>query len=241
MPRCKKKKEKKVDKRSHIKTKKTEDPQEIEDSSFPDRSCFTVHVCVVLHLHIEGVLSKRALAGEGWGGGRGNIRSKVKRMTEVKQVNGEQPHFWTLVLAAERRPLHSDLKWLRIAPQLGITCSSTVFLQMKIFYFCLSTLVFFFFFFPSHGFLTQFLGRFCGFKMAGQTPTGRFIVITGRRGLWQNTIERPLGLFVCIFCTCVCAHVCVYAWLSVLGCAGVSSCTQVYCTIQLPLFATVEN
>lgn len=45
--------------------KKTEDPQEIEGSSFPDRSCFTVHVCVVLHLHIEGVLSKRALAGEG--------------------------------------------------------------------------------------------------------------------------------------------------------------------------------
>lgn len=171
MPRCKKKKEKKVDKRSHIKTKKTEDPQEIEDSSFPDRSCFTVHVCVVLHLHIEGVLSKRALAGEGWGGGRGNIRSKVKRMTEVKQVNGEQPHFWTLVLAAERRPLHSDLKWLRIAPQLGITCSSTVFLQMKIFYFCLSTLVFFFFFFfLLMAFLHNFWGDFAVSKWPVKPP-----------------------------------------------------------------------
>lgn len=52
-------------KKQKEKRKKTEDPQEIEGSSFPDRSCFTVHVCVVLHLHIEGVLSKRALAGEG--------------------------------------------------------------------------------------------------------------------------------------------------------------------------------
>lgn len=38
--------------------------------------------CVVLHLHIEGVLSKRALAGKGWGGGGGQydgLRSKGRR------------------------------------------------------------------------------------------------------------------------------------------------------------------
>lgn len=92
-----------MSKYSHLKnkTKKKEDPEEIEDSSFPDRSCFTVHVCVVIHLHIEGVLSKRALAGEWRGGGRGKMRSKAKRMTEVKKVKRGQPHFWTLVLAAK--------------------------------------------------------------------------------------------------------------------------------------------
>lgn len=39
-------------------------------------------MCVVLHLHIEGVLSKRALAGKGWGGGGGQydgLQSKGRR------------------------------------------------------------------------------------------------------------------------------------------------------------------
>lgn len=46
-------------------------PEEIEGGSLPDRGCFTV-----THLHIEGVLSKRALAGDYSGGERGKMRSK---------------------------------------------------------------------------------------------------------------------------------------------------------------------
>lgn len=53
-----------------------------------------------------------------------------------------------------------------------------------------------------------------------------------------NKIERPFWPFLCAFlyvCVCACGFVCV------TGCAGVASCTQIYCTIRLPLFATMEN
>lgn len=45
---------------------------------------------------------------------------------------------------------------------------------------------------------------------------------------------------MCVFLY-VCGHVWVCAWLSVLGCADVSSCTQIYCTIWLPLFCHHEE
>lgn len=53
-----------TNKNKQKKTKKTEDPEEIEGSYFPG-SCFTVPMCVVLHLHIEGVLSKGHLLEKG--------------------------------------------------------------------------------------------------------------------------------------------------------------------------------
>ena len=61
-------------------------------------------MCVVLHLHIEGVLFKRALAGEGWGAEgkkkkkKMRLQSKVKRLTEGQEGQRKAAaFFWTPV------------------------------------------------------------------------------------------------------------------------------------------------
>lgn len=118
--------------------------------------------CVSFSIFILKVLSKRALAGEGriYDG----LRSKVKRMTEVKKVKGGQPHFWTLVLAAESSTGHQ----MTSSPWPPVTQdSSTAWDHLLI------NLLFLFVhtpFFPSFffGLLTHFW-EICGFKMAGQT------------------------------------------------------------------------
>lgn len=56
-----------------------------------------------------------------------------------------------------------------------------------------------------------------------------------------NKIERPFWPFCVHFCMCARVHVGLYVRSSATGCAGVASCTQIYCTIRLPLFATMEN
>lgn len=102
-------------KKTKLKNRGVLDPQETEDNSFPDRSCFIVHVCVVLHLHIEGVLSKWALAGDGWvQRSRGWQRSK--RSKDSSHIFG---HF---VLAVESSIGHQMISspW----PEVTQDCST---------------------------------------------------------------------------------------------------------------------
>lgn len=83
----------------------------------------------------------------------------------------------------------------------------------------------------------------CGFKTTGQTevpPLDTRWRLGGRRGLWQQN-RKTLLAFCVHFCMWACVHVGLYVWSSATGCAGVASCTQIYCTIRLPLFATMEN
>lgn len=66
---------------------------------------FFIFVCmsVVHHLHIEDVLPKRALGGEGWCGERkikknqDGLQLKVKKITKVSKVKRRQPQFQTPV------------------------------------------------------------------------------------------------------------------------------------------------
>lgn len=207
--------------------------------TFVSFSIFILKVCYL----------KRALAGEGWGGGRGFMMGWGQRSRGWQRSNrskGRQPHFWTLVLAAESSIGHqmTSCPWPEVTQDsstawdhLLIKCVSTH--EKNVLFLFVHT-----HFFPSSFFLAflHIFWEICGFKMAGQTwvpPAGHFLWLRGRQGLWQH-YRKTTWPFVCVF-VCVRAHVCVYVWLSVLGCAGVSSCTQVYCTIQLPLFATVEN
>lgn len=181
-----------------------------------------------------------ALAGEGWGGGRGKMRSKVKRTTEVKKVKGGQPHFfghlfWLLSPPQVTWwPLPPDLKWLRIAPQLGITCSSTVFLHIQMFYFCLSTHHFFCLFLA----FLHIFGRFVDSKMAGQTwvPPLDALCDEGETRTVANTIERPLGLLCAFLYLCVrmCAWMCDYVCLDVRVCQVAHKYTVQYSFRYLP-------
>lgn len=221
------------------------DPQETENNFFP-WSCFTVHVCVVLHLHIEGVLSKGHLLKKGEVVKEEIWWAEVKSQEDDRdqKVKRRQPHFWTLVLAAKSSIGHqmTSSPWPEVSQDsftdwdhLLINCVFT-----HDFFYFLFLLVHTPFFFLFLAFL-HFLGRFVVSKwpVKPKYPYWTLHVIKGRQGLWQHN-RKTTWPFVCIF-VCVCAHVCVYVWLSVLGRAGVWSCTQVYCTIQLPLFATVEN
>lgn len=149
-------------------------------------------------------------------------------MTEVKQVNGEQPHFWTLVLAAERRPLHSDLKWLRIAPQLGITCSSTVFLQMKIFYFCLSTLVFFFFFFSFSWLSYTIFGEILRFQNGRSNPHWTLYCDHGETRTVAKHYRKTTWPF-CVHFLYVCVRACVR--VCVIKCAWMCGCVKLHTSI----------
>lgn len=64
------------------------DPEKIDDKIFPPvRSRFYCARVVTLHLHIEGGLSERALAGEGWGGWRGNSMGLGSR---IKKIRGQE-------------------------------------------------------------------------------------------------------------------------------------------------------
>lgn len=142
-----------------------------------------------------------------------------------------------------RWPLHSDLKWLRVVPHLQehlpINC---VFVNIKRFLLVFLSILHVLFLWNS---FWQFW-EICSFKMAGQTevpfppPCWTLDVIRGQ-GLWLHYWKTPWPL-VCIFLPeCVCADVWVYVGLCIPGCVSVSCCTQIYCTKQLPLFATMEN
>lgn len=179
---------------------------------------FTMHTCVVLHLHIEGVLSIMALADKG-GERKDWLRSKVGRMTELR---GGQPHFWTFRLLRPLQP-SLDLKWLRIAPQLGITFSSTVLSHIKMFYFCLSTQHFSLPFWLSY---TFFFGEILCFQ------NGRSNLRTPHWTLSCDEVETRtvatlekdhLAFFCVFFCTCVCACVSV----SVIRRAWMCGCVKV--------------
>lgn len=78
-------------------------------------------------------------------------------------------------------------------------------------------------------------GRLMTSKQTKSTPDGHLMCWWYKR-LYHS--DRPLGLLCVLYpvCTCVSEWPMMSAW--VWECV---SCTQVYCTIQLPLFANVES
>lgn len=192
------------------------DPQETENNFFP-WSCFTVHVCVVLHLHIEGVLSKGHLLKKGEVVKEEIWWAEVKSQEDDRdqKVKRRQPHFWTLVLAAKSSIGHqmTSSPWPEVSQDsftdwdhLLINCVFT----HDFFYFLfllVHTPFFFFFFWLSYTFLGDLW--FQNGRSNRSTPTGRFMWLRGDKDC-GNTIERPLGLlcaylYVCVrMCACMC-------------------------------------
>lgn len=130
----------------------------------------------------------------GWRDGR-REKSQVKRMRRVKK--GSQIHFWMLVLASPFSP-NPDRKRLRLVPQIGITCSSTVLTHKNMFSFPLHIISFCFL-------LLSYTT--CPVK-SRLTP----LDTEGRRGLWQH-YKKTTWPFVCVcflFFVHVCTHMCVY-------------------------------
>lgn len=127
--------------------------------------------------------------------------------------------------------------------QLRITCSSSVFIHIKMFYFCLSTLHFSFFppsFFFFFDFLTHFweILRFKNGRPILSTPTGHFLWLRGDMDC-GNTIERPLGL-LCAFlyvCTRACARTCVR--VCVIQCAWMCGCVGLHTSILYSMASAI--
>lgn len=126
--------------------------------------------CVVLHLHIEGVLSKGHLLK------KGEVVKKEIWWAEVKSQEDDrrQQHFWTLVLAAKSSTGHqmTSSPWPEVSQDsftdwdhLLINCSTSCFFFLLLVH---TPVIFFFFLSFFLGFLTLF-GENCGFQMAGQT------------------------------------------------------------------------
>lgn len=93
------------------------------------------------------------------------------------------------------------------------------------FYFCLSTHLFFLFFFFCFSY--AFLGDlwFQNGRSNLSSPTGRFMWLKGKQGLWQH-YRKTTWPFVCVFvCVCACVRVCV------IKCAWICGCVKLHTSI----------
>lgn len=177
--------------------------------TFVSFSIFILKVCYL----------KRALAGEGWGGGRGFMMGWGQRSRGWQRSNrskGRQPHFWTLVLAAESSICHqmTSCPWPEVTQDsstawdhLLIKCVSTH--EKNVLFLFVHT-----HFFPSFFFWLSytFFGRFVVSKwpVKPEYPLLDTFCDWGGDKDCGNTIERPLGLlcaflYVCVrMCACMC-------------------------------------
>lgn len=170
-----------------------------------------MHICDIFHLHIEGVLSKRALAGRRNLSGSGQGCRWTMAATLLETVLAALRPTWPLRHELAVSGLHWD--------HLSIT---SLFLHYT--------------FSVVHTHLCLHFYTTGRLKQTKSTPDGHLMCWWYRDCVPQWPTTWP---FVCVLypvCTCVSEWLMTSEW--VWECV---SGTQWYCTIQLPLFANVES